>query len=142
MELAAMLLLVGVVGAIVLAPLVRRTAGGPAPTTVAPGEDSRRRWEDALAELEFDHATGKLADEDYAALRARLQAAAPAAPPARETVAAGTSPTRAISGMMDALEAEIRLRRRAGRFCTGCGAVLPSAARFCPHCGTRVGERR
>jgi hypothetical protein len=125
MEIVVMLLLVGLVGAMILSPLVKRSgialpagAGAAGPHT-----------EEALADLEFDHATGKLADEDYETLRSRIRAAE----------AAPVPPVRTVTDtVLESLEAEIRAARGHRRFCTGCGAVLPNAARFCPACGTPV----
>ena len=125
MDVVAMLVLVGVVGAIILTPLFRRSGVVPFEGTAAAQGQAGRRAEAVLADLEFDHATGKLADDDYAALRSRVEAAA--APTAPAPVAADE--------ITDSLEAEIRAAR-ARRFCTGCGTALPQAARFCPVCGT------
>jgi len=129
MEIVVMLLLVGLVGAMILSPLVKRSgialpaAGAGAAGVAGP------HTEEALADLEFDHATGKLADEDYETLRSRIRAAeAPPVPPVRTVT----------DTVLESLEAEIRAARAHRRFCTGCGVVLPNAARFCPACGTPV----
>jgi hypothetical protein len=89
----------------------------------------------ALKEIEFDRATGKLSEADYAALRTRYTAAAVAA--------------------LEPVVAVVRCRRHGiredayARFCTECGAglvgangacvscgsVIPTDAVFCPGCG-------
>jgi hypothetical protein len=142
-----MLALVGVVGAMLLTPLVRRSGSlSPDPARATERDAARRKADALLDDLEFDHATGKLADDDYAALRARLQAAdVPAAmtPPAgrqRRGAPGPRIPTADDTGMA-ALEAEIRAARRPRRFCTQCGTALPTAARFCPACGQPVAGR-
>lgn len=129
MEVVVMLLLVGVVGAILLGPLMRRSQTGAPEAVVGTSAAAGARAADVLADLEFDHATGKLADDDYEALRAqiRVETAAP--------VPLVRAPTDHV---LDSLEAEIRAARAHRRFCTGCGAVMPRAARFCPACGTSV----
>lgn len=132
MEIVAMLVLVGAVGAIILTPLFRRPGVMSLAGTAAAHGQADRKVEVMLADLEFDHATGKLADDDYAALRSRVETAA-TAPAAPAAVAANEG--------IDPLEAEIRAARRARRFCTGCGTALPKAARFCPACGTPVEGR-
>ena len=132
MEVAAMLVLVGVVGAIILTPLFRRSGLVSLAATAAEETHAGRQAEDVLGDLEFDHATGKLADDDYAALRSSLETAA----------AASTAPVAVAAGeAIDPLEAEIRAARRFRRFCTGCGMALPKAARFCQACGTPVEGR-
>jgi len=137
MDVVAMLVLVGVVGAIILTPLFRRSGVVSFEGTAAAQGQAGRRAEAVLADLEFDHATGKLADDDYAALRARLEtaAAAPGAP-----VVSAAPVAAAADEVIDSLEAEIRAAR-ARRFCTGCGTTLPKTARFCPACGTPVEGR-
>jgi len=120
------------VGAIILTPLFRRSGFVSLAATAAEETHADRQAEDVLDDLEFDHATGKLADDDYAALRSRFQPAA-AAPAPPVAVAADK--------VIDSLEAEIRAARRFRRFCTGCGTALPKAARFCPACGTLVEGR-
>jgi hypothetical protein len=135
MEIAAMLALVGATAAIIITPLLTRT---PTPwPQAAPGRRGAPAA-DALADLEFDHATGKLDDDDYAALRADLQTAG-ASEDARRAVDRPAAPPTGTSS--DALEAEILAIRRQARFCVACGAALPKAARFCPDCGTPVGGR-
>jgi ribosomal protein L40E len=135
MEIAVMLALVGATAAIILTPLRTRLPepGSDAPAPVRSGTDAA----DALADLEFDHATGKLDDDDYAALRADVETARAAeaahpAPAGRATPALRT---------LDALEAEILALRRKQQVCTACGTALPKAARFCPDCGTPVAAR-
>ncbi|HEY6102978.1 MAG TPA: zinc ribbon domain-containing protein [bacterium] len=129
MEVVVMLLLVGVVGAMILGPLVRRSQTGAPEAIVRTSAAGGRRAAGVLADLEFDHATGKLADDDYEALRAQVHA---------ETAAPEPPVRAATDRVLDDLEAEIRAARALRRFCTGCEAVMPRAARFCPACGTPV----
>ncbi len=108
----------------------------------------------ALREIEFDRATGKLSDADYAALKSRYTAEALEAMRAAD---AGAIPSEAEDL---AEEAILRYRKRAvgcavcgprpdpdalycstcGRYlpgrCNGCGATVNEpAARFCVSCG-------
>ena len=109
----------------------------------------------ALREIEFDRATGKLSDADYADLKARYT---------KEAIAAmrrGTSDERRAD---DEIEAAVRAYREAhpacpehgvrpeadavycsdcGRYlhdrCAGCGApVVEHDARYCVGCGTSL----
>jgi hypothetical protein len=124
----------------------RASSGMDAP----PGDDAVG----ALREIEFDRATGKLSDADYAALKSRYTAEALEA--MRAADAGAITPEAADL----AEEAILRYRKRAvgcdvcgprpepdalycstcGRYlpgrCNGCGAaVSEAAARFCISCG-------
>lgn len=112
----------------------------------------------AIRELDFDHETGKVSDEEHARQRAelvregvailkgldRLEAAAPAADPLEAAIAAVRQGAEA--GAADALEAEISgLRAQPGgratptangyHACPSCGAPASPADRFCGACG-------
>jgi hypothetical protein len=134
MEIVAMLALVAATAAIILPPLLKRIPrAAPAAVVLAsPGTSAT----EALADLEFDHATGKLDDHDYATLRADVEHAR-----ATETGPAPGGPATRPGETLEALEAEILAVRKKGRFCAACGTPLPKAARFCPDCGTPVGAR-
>ena len=95
----------------------------PPPTTT--GDDAH----DAVAELreiEFDHATGKLSESDYAALRARYTSEAVTALRARESAAD------------DPVEAEIRRVRAQTRVCKTCGPRPEPGALYCSTCGVAL----
>lgn len=116
--------------AYVLWPLIRAegrpdswASGELTPSPVA--SDPR----DAVAELreiEFDHATGKLSESDYAALRARYTSEAVTALRARE------------SAVDDPVEAEIRRVRAQTRICRTCGPRPEPGARYCSTCGAAL----
>lgn len=145
----------------VLAPLFRADAGrATAPYSPArPDVPARReRAVEALREIEFDRATGKLSDTDYEMLKERYT---------RQAVVAMRSESGAAAVDESEIEAAIRRAREAqanlptcsvhgarpepdaiycsecGRFlggaCANCGAT-PSApgARFCEGCGHRL----
>jgi hypothetical protein len=135
METIAMLALVAATAAIILPPLLKRVPwmGPSSLAPVSPGTGAA----ETLADLEFDHATGKLDDADYAALRADVEHARleESARPAPAGEAARPEET------LESVEAEILAARRKGRFCVACGTPLPKAARFCPDCGTPVRVR-
>lgn len=118
----------------------------------------------ALKEIEFDRATGKLSEDDYAALKAKYAKVALEAIEAEDRAEAG--------GSADAAEALIQQAARAktcpncgprpeaeagfcsecgqkltapaaesakgGSFCSSCGSGLPDGAKFCGECGTKV----
>ena len=93
---------------------------------------------DALREIEFDRATGKLSDADYAALKATYTHRALAELRARE-VATGAEAAPvgvAVAADDDAVEAAIRrYRTTAGTVCPSCGPRPEPDATFCSSCG-------
>ena len=110
----------------------------------------------ALREIEFDRATGKLSDDDYAQLKARYAAAAVAAMK-EEDQAATRAPAPSAAGSEDPAEAMVkRFKLRGGDqarcptcgprpepgavFCSTCGRSLlqPGAPARCYHCGTAL----
>jgi rRNA maturation endonuclease Nob1 len=142
--------------AFVLVPLFRDDAGEPAPAphTASRGGSSGDDAVSALREIEFDRATGKLSDADYAVLKARYTSEAIDAMRAADSAAI----TPEASDLAE--QAILRYRKRAmgcevcgprpepdalycstcGRYlpgrCNGCGAAVSEpAARFCASCG-------
>jgi len=174
MIILAGLLLAIVAVLLVLEPVLRAAAGKPVELAVPLFVDSdddddplQRRRDRALAalhEIEFDRATGKLSDEDFARMQTAYQAealealravdaaaaaaAADAGPawPRGSPLAARTRP-RGQAGPasapdvaadpVEALIAETRAaaRERKQRFCAECGAPLEGSGRFCVECG-------
>ena len=148
--------------AFVLAPLFSDAAAIPA---AARGRDSRAEAQsrgeaavEALREIEFDRATGKLADSDYTALKARytkqaltaLRAESKGAAIDESDVEAAIRRAREARASAPACpqhgtrpEADAIYCSECGRFlggaCAHCGAT-PSApgARFCESCGHRL----
>ncbi len=145
----------------VLAPLFREGAGAISRPYSPAREDisaRRDRAVEALREIEFDRATGKLADADYEMLKTRYT---------RQAVAAMR--TEKGEALIDESEIEAAIRRAreaqanvpscpqhglrpepdasycsdCGRFlggaCAHCGAITSAAgARFCEGCGHRL----
>ncbi|MDQ7842379.1 MAG: hypothetical protein QN141_03715 [Armatimonadota bacterium] len=129
MELLTMLVLIAGTALLILWPLFappRNDEEPPAP----PPETKSRAALLAIKELEFDFATGKIAEDDYLTLRRRYEARAV------EALQAPPPPPQ-ISD--DDLEAEIRAAR-SRRLCASCAAALPAGARYCPSCGAAVGK--
>ena len=147
---------------VVLGPLISRSWCRRSWTTSRRTSRRRRRASrfSALKEIEFDQATGKLSDEDYAMLKGKYTAQALDALRAED-----------VSPGPGDLEAVIAERARAiraqgsshstcphcgprpetdaifcstcgcaldARNCGGCAATLPPGSRFCDQCGTRV----
>jgi DNA-directed RNA polymerase subunit RPC12/RpoP len=120
----------------------------------------------ALKEIEFDHATGKLSDEDYADLKTKYSQMALAAIEAEEGAGGAEDAAEALVRQVAAGKLSVcpkcgprpesdaafcsdcgkPLTRAAkaaparGRaFCEDCGSKLAKGAKFCPECGTKVG---
>jgi hypothetical protein len=102
----------------------------------------------ALREIEFDRATGKLSESDYAELKSTYSARA-----LRElrVQGAGGTAAAALAEPLDAIEARVRAFRLTHRecascglrpepdaiYCSTCGAYLESG---CPRCGAAIAE--
>lgn len=90
----------------------------------------------ALREIEFDRATGKLSDDDYAALRRDYSARA--VNEMRATAAAAelaVVPAHAPEPVADPVEAKVRAWRESHRECRSCGVRPESDAVYCSTCG-------
>jgi hypothetical protein len=104
-----------------------------------------------LRELDFDHSTGKVGDEDYAAQRARLLAHG-----AEVLKALDQAPSVGHNGHSEPVDDEIErlvAARRKGsakakaapavaapgsHFCTQCGKPIQPNDKFCASCGAKV----
>jgi hypothetical protein len=122
--------------ALVLEPLVRRSI----PSTAVPEDEADLPPMDesespkvqallALKEIEFDRATGKLSDEDYAELKARYGRDALAALDAERAQAA------VVAEAEDPAEALIQAARGGLTVCPHCGPRPETGATFCSECG-------
>lgn len=127
----------------VVAPLRSRSSGAP----VTPPESAI----DALREIEFDRATGKLSDEDYASLKAAYTRSALVELRSREgeasqgaasthTTADGAARSAApnadtVETAVDPAEAAVLRYRSIRRSCDTCGPRPEPDPAFCSSCG-------
>jgi hypothetical protein len=113
--------------AFVLYPLFFSHPDAPGARAVAPvsGEASAIV---ALREIEFDRATGKLSEADYAELRAAYAGQA-----LRELRSAQVSEPAAP---LDSIEARVRAYRMTHRECPTCGLRPEPDAIYCSTCGS------
>ena len=88
----------------------------------------------ALREIEFDRATGKLSDTDYAELKSRYTARALAAMRARGDAGADASPE-------DLVEATVLAYRARLKSCAQCGPRPEPDAIYCSNCGAYLDEK-
>lgn len=136
--------------AVVLRPLLGESVGAPppppAPSRTAPAEASAV---EALREIEFDRATGKLSDVDYAALRATYTREALAELRAQDAAAVATLPAAADDAVETALR-DFRARSAGAAGAAGTagtarcpvhGARPEADARFCSECGRYLAAR-
>jgi len=97
----------------VLYPLFRETLElGPVAKSAPDQEIYATQAIDALREIEFDHATGKLSESDYARLSAEYT-------------------QRAVTAMRDSGTSDTPI-------CRTCGPRSESDARFCSECGRQL----
>lgn len=116
-------------------PIVRPRAARVAPEAENPI--------DALREVEFDRATGKLSDEDYAALKSRYTQQALVAMRAADATARadGDLASSPDGAPLDPVEAEVLRYRARRRDCAHCGPRPEADAVFCSDCGRYLSER-
>lgn len=119
--------------AFVLMPLLRGAVAQPDVAAVPelPPEASAI---DALREIEFDEATGKLSPEDYATLKATYTPLALAELRARET----TDAALGADAVEDAAEALIARVKAQGPRCPTHGPRPEPDALFCSDCGAAL----
>ena len=123
--------------AFVLYPIFFDVARTPAPAPRAQHSE-RERAVVALREIEFDRATGKLSDADYAELKTRYTREAIDAmrrEDAQKGVAVGERPSD------DELEAVVRAYRANRAKCPTCGPRPEDDATFCSNCGRYLRDR-
>ncbi len=141
-ELLAGVVVAGAALALVLEPLARWV---PAPasspeeidfTSIEESESPKIRALLALKEIEFDRATGKLSDEDYALLKAKYSQQALAAMKQEDATAPVTPDATADAPDLDPAEQVIaRLKATRSSTCPVCGPRPETGAVFCSSCG-------
>jgi hypothetical protein len=98
----------------------------------------------ALREIEFDRATGKLSDADYAELKARYTEQAVLAMRGEDRAALESrEPTRVVSddALNDEIEVAIQAYREQHVACPTCGPRPEPDAVFCSNCGRYLRDR-
>ncbi len=130
--------------AYVLYPLFFAAAAGPAESRAAALDDAGSMSTEtvrekelavaALREIEFDRATGKLSDADYAQLKQRYTERAIAAMRAEDAGAKVGAPE-------DEIEAAVLAWRARQPRCTTCGPRPEADAVYCSTCGSYLAGR-
>jgi len=129
------ILLIAAVALFIAAPLSDDAFGGR--SAVGDAAMERREHQHALAlqalrDLEFDYAMGKLDADDYRGLREKLENRALAAMSGQETTRRQPLLDRAAPAGVSQPNAPARA---VGNFCTQCGKTTGSARNFCANCG-------
>jgi hypothetical protein len=151
MDLGSILLglaLLLVVSFVVLRPILERSAAEVDESPADPLLLTREQVLTQLRDLDFDHATGKLNEDDYAAQRAQLMAQGVAV--LKELDSQAAPPVGQVPDEIEPLDEIERAiaRRRAPRpvapavlHCPNCAAVVSAGDRFCPKCGEPLRTR-
>ena len=105
------------------------------PTSHAPEQDTAVV---ALREIEFDRATGKLSEVDYADLKARYTREAIAAMRRERGAPVSDAASRPSD---DEIEAAVRAYREGACTCPTCGPRPEPDAVFCSNCGRYLRDR-
>ena len=115
----------------------QRTVASAPPTGTDAGATGEQGAIAALREIEFDRATGKLSDADYAALKARYTRQAVVEMRAADSVArtAGAEAEVPTAASDDPLEAVIARHRAPPVACPSCGPRPEPNAWYCSSCG-------
>ena len=92
-----------------------------------------------LRELEFDRATGKLSDADYAELETRYKKGAVIA--TRRQARTPLSGAESAAAIDDEIEAAVRAYREKRTVCATCGPRPEPDAVFCSNCGRCLSDR-
>lgn len=149
MSLGIALLIAGSLAVFVMAPLLSREKAGEGalPVDVTPSADLKRRrlvvYEN-LQDLEFEFKAGKIAREDYDALRDNYRAEAAGLMAASMEVENADSGDALIEREVAARRAERRRRPADDYVCPECGFENPLPVKFCGECGAglRSGPRK
>ena len=120
--------------AFVLYPVFFTSPQPVRPMVLAPRQTDREAAVAALREIEFDKATGKLSDVDYAELKGRYTEQAIVAMRGETPASAASIPTD------EEIEAAVRAFR-AGAACPTCGPRPEPDAAFCSNCGRYLNDR-
>ncbi len=133
---AVVALAAGVIMSFVAAPL-RSARRSSSQDDAAEAQDAARDEREAvyasLRDLDHDHETAKLSEEDYQSMRRDLRDRAAVLLRADVgSAAARTAPKPSASDQAAAATTT---------FCTACGAGARAGDRFCAHCGARIESR-
>ena len=91
-----------------------------------------------LKELEFDHQSGLLTDDDYHDLETRYKGKAISILKDMEDTKKGDKAEDKVEGEIEKQVRELRQSKSKEQFCSQCGTKHSPDARFCPQCGAKL----
>lgn len=147
MALTIALLLCAGLAVFVMAPLLSAegAGGGTVPVDVTPLADLKWRrmvvYEN-LKDLEFEYQSGKIAQQDYQALRESYLGEAAELMIATQEAEHPTSEGDLIEHWVAARRAERKRRPAESYVCPSCGFENPLPVKFCGECGARIKSRQ
>ncbi len=124
-------------------PLLAREGAtdGGLPIDVTPQADLKRRRlvvYDNLKDLEFEFQAGKIATDDYEALRRDYMGEAAALMVASSQEGRSSSEAEYVERVVAARRAERKARPAGDYVCKKCGFENPLPVKFCGECGARI----
>jgi hypothetical protein len=127
----------------VVVPLLapETTAAAPLPADVTPQVDLKRRrlvLYENLQDLEFEYKAGKLAPDDYQALRVEYTAEAAQLMAASQDLEVQSTEDAQIERAVAARRARRRPESVPDYTCPKCGFENPLPVKFCGECGVKV----
>jgi hypothetical protein len=130
----------------VAAPLLAPEGGGEGtlPVDITPQVDLKRRrlvLYENLQDLEFEYKAGKLAREDYQALRGDYTAEAAQLMATSKNLEASSAEDAFIEREVAARRARRNSAPAPNYVCAQCGFENPLPVKFCGECGARVGGK-
>lgn len=137
----AVLIAVGMAVYIVFPLLNVETAGGPLPLDVTVLGDLKRRRlvvYDNLKDLEFEFQSGKVARQDYEALRTSYLGEAAGLMAATQEAELLKQDDAVVEREIAARRAQRKMQRPVEYTCPACGYENPLPVKFCGECGARI----
>jgi membrane protease subunit (stomatin/prohibitin family) len=142
MLLSIAVLIAVTMGVYIALPLLSaETAGGSLPVDVTVLGDLKRRRlvvYDNLQDLEFEFQSGKIAREDYEALRANYLGEATALMAATQEAEQLKENDAVIEREIAARRAQRKVQIKEEYSCPACGYENPLPVKFCGECGARI----
>jgi hypothetical protein len=143
MLLSMAILIAGGMAVYVVFPLLSaETAGGPLPQDVTVLGDLKRRRlvvYDNLQDLDFEFQSGKIAREDYEALRTNYLGEAAGLMAATQEAELLKQDDAVVEREIAARRVQRRAQPKIEYTCSACGYENPLPVKFCGECGAKIG---
>jgi membrane protease subunit (stomatin/prohibitin family) len=141
LQIIAVLIAVGMAVYVVWPLLSAETAGGTLPLDVTVLGDLKRRRlvvYDNLKDLEFEYQSGKIAREDYEALRTNYMGEAAGLMAATQEAEQLKQDDAVVEREIAARRAQRKSQPKIEYKCPACGHENPLPVKFCGECGARL----